>query len=467
VTRSRAELEAELQATKMELAEHRAHLEMLIGDGVMALCHNEYRLKEETAAIEAIIRGLLTEQASDQDTERVVLDACLRATESKAALAGVLQGSGAFAVTATAGPLLDNCGVSAAQAEQKRRGIPVRGIFGSALQVDEPLICNDIAEHPDGADLPMGHIPIRNILGVPVKSDEEIVGLVAVANKDGGYEPADLETLSRLVAVMTVARRYRSAFGDARQAATRLEREVAERTAELGAVNRELESFAYSVSHDLRAPLRAIDGFSAAFIEDHWELVGPEGHDQLTRLRGGVKRMGRQIEDLLQVSRLATRKLEQRPVDLSALAREILEDLAAAEPAREVALDIAPGLVVRGDEALLRAAIQNLIGNAWKFTAGRRPARIQVGQEQRDGGETYFVRDNGAGFDMAFAHKLFGVFQRLHDASEFPGSGVGLATVQRVIHRHGGEVTAEGEVGRGAVFRFTLPGGSREVTNDR
>ena len=235
-----------------------------------------------------------------------------------------------------------------------------------------------------------------------------------------------------------------------------LEHRVFERTAQLETANRELEAFSYSVSHDLRAPLRAIDGFSQALLEDHAEQVDTEGKDHLRRVRTAAQRMAELIDDLLDLSRVTRAEMRRERVDLSELAQDIVSQLEKSEPERRVEFFVKDDLVVNGDPSLLRVALENLLGNAWKFTGERTPARIEFGIEEQDGQRVYFVRDNGAGFDMAYADKLFGPFQRLHAATEFPGTGVGLASVQRIIHRHGGRVWAEAEVDQGATFYFTL-----------
>jgi PAS domain S-box-containing protein len=237
-----------------------------------------------------------------------------------------------------------------------------------------------------------------------------------------------------------------------------LERRVLERTAELQAVNRELEAFAYSVSHDLRAPLRSIDGFSQLLLEDCADSLDAEGQDYLQRVRAASQRMAQLIEDILALSRITRREMHRELVDLSALVREVAAELGQCDPDRRVEFVIAEGVVVDGDAGLLRVVLENLLGNAWKFTARHPRARIEFGVTQHDGKEAYFVRDDGAGFDMACADRLFGAFQRLHSVTEFEGTGIGLATVQRVIHRHGGQVWAEGVTEQGATFCFTLGG---------
>jgi len=235
-----------------------------------------------------------------------------------------------------------------------------------------------------------------------------------------------------------------------------LERRVAERTAELEAANKELESFSYSVSHDLRAPLRAIDGFSM-LLQKHLDAgLDATGQGHLDRVRSATQRMGHLIDDLLRLSRTTRSEMFRRDLDLSELARVIAADLQVASPERKVDVSIAPGMTAHGDPTLMRAVLENLLGNAWKFTAKQAEARIEVGRLEKGQGNIYFVRDNGAGFDMRYVDKLFGAFQRLHAVTEYAGTGVGLANVQRIIHRHGGRVWAEGEPDRGATFYFTL-----------
>ncbi len=237
---------------------------------------------------------------------------------------------------------------------------------------------------------------------------------------------------------------------------TELEQRVIERTAQLEAANRELEAFSYSVSHDLRAPLRSIDGFSQALLEDYAGKLDEMGKDYIARVRAASQRMSQLIDDMLMLSRVTRREMKRETVDLSALAKTIAAELARTQPERQVEFIIAPGAVVKGDAELLRAMLENLLGNAWKFTSKNAGGKIEFGITEHDGRTAYFVRDNGVGFDMAYADKLFKAFQRLHAPSEFPGTGIGLATVKRIIHRHGGEVWAKGEAGKGATFYFDL-----------
>ena len=237
-----------------------------------------------------------------------------------------------------------------------------------------------------------------------------------------------------------------------------LELRVAERTRELGAAVRELEAFGYSVSHDLRTPLRALDGFSQALLEDYADRLDDVGRDYLERIRQGSRRMGMLIDDLLGLSRVTRTPMEPVEIDLAAMARSIMADLTTADSGRPVELQAPATLPASGDPRLVRIALHNLLDNACKFTRLTARPRVELGAVERDGVTSYYVADNGVGFDMAHAHKLFGAFQRLHRLDEFEGTGIGLATVQRIIHRHGGWITAKGSPGEGATFEFTLTG---------
>ncbi|MEN9226770.1 MAG: CHASE3 domain-containing protein [Thermostichus sp. HHBFW_bins_43] len=243
-----------------------------------------------------------------------------------------------------------------------------------------------------------------------------------------------------------------------RQLNQTLEQRVEERTLQLELANRELEAFSYSVSHDLRAPLRSIDGFGQALLEDYNDQLDAVGQDYLRRIRAATQRMGQLIDDLLMLSRVTRSELKRDWVNLSQLAHGIAQELEQSNPQRSVLWSIEPDLMAYGDPRLLRVVLENLLDNAWKFTAKQPQAHIEVGSHWQDHERIYFVRDNGAGFDMHYADKLFGPFQRLHPSEDYAGTGIGLATVQRIIHRHGGHIGAEAALGKGAIFSFTLGG---------
>ncbi len=299
---------------------------------------------------------------------------------------------------------------------------------------------------------------IRSSMTVPLLAHGHTLGTITFVMAESGrhYDERDLalaEDLARRAALLIDNAKL---FTETQQLNTELEQRVQERTAHLTAVNKELEAFSYSVSHDLRAPLRAVDGFSQALLEDYNDKLDDIGSDFLNRIRSESQRMGQLIDDLIGLSRYSRTEMKLADVDLSQMVREIAGELKAKEPHRDVEFTIQTDVTTCGDERLIHAALQNLIENAWKFTSKTPNVRIEFGCF--NGGETieYYVRDNGAGFDMAYVNKLFGAFQRLHAMTEFSGTGIGLATVQRIIHRHGGSIRAEGKLNEGASFYFTL-----------
>jgi len=251
-------------------------------------------------------------------------------------------------------------------------------------------------------------------------------------------------------------RRQAKLLAESEQAALELAETRAELVRDLEHKNRELESFSYAVSHDLRAPLRRIDSFSRAVLESQGDRLDEAGQRFLSRVREASQHMSQLIDDVLHLSRVTRADLRDQEVDLSSIAGLILARLQESEPERKMDAKVRPGVLVTGDSQLLKIAMENLLANAWKFTAKEPESRIEFGMMQAGGEATYFVRDNGAGFDMTYNDRLFGPFQRLHPQGEFPGNGIGLATVQRIIHRHGGRVWAEGLVGQGATFYFTM-----------
>ena len=283
---------------------------------------------------------------------------------------------------------------------------------------------------------------------VPILANGQSIGTLSVADIDNPDRRFKDDEISLLMA-----------FAD--QAALALEKarllsEAEQRTAELAATNQELEAFSYSVTHDLRAPLRGIDGFSQALMNEYSDVLDEQAQHYLQRVRIGRERMGQLIDDLLALLQVTRGEMRRENVDLSDLARTIVTGLQERDPQRQVEFVIQDGVALNGDTRLLRVALENLLGNAWKYARKKEEARIEFGLTEADGKPTCFVRDDGSGFDMAYADRLFGAFQRLHDASEFEGSGVGLATVQRIINRHGGRIWAESAVGEGATFYFTL-----------
>ncbi|HEY0796979.1 MAG TPA: CHASE3 domain-containing protein [Acidisarcina sp.] len=314
-----------------------------------------------------------------------------------------------------------------------------------------------------------GTVPLRNLLIIPLSASGTVMGvLVAARYSASAFLFQDEQLLSvvadRIATALDRANAYeaeRSARRTAEESAQQvralnaeLEQRVAQRTSELEATNKELEAFSYSVSHDLRAPLRTVDGFSLALQEDYSAALDVAGADFIRRIRDGVQRMGQLIDALLQLSRITRAELTREPVDLSQLATDIAAELQQQNPDRRILFTIQRGLQAEGDPKLLRVGLENLLGNAVKFTGKTDEAHIELGHSVQSG--EFFIRDNGAGFDMKYAPKLFTAFQRLHGEKDFKGSGIGLATVARVIRRHHGSIRAEGQVDRGATFWFTL-----------
>jgi PAS domain S-box-containing protein len=309
---------------------------------------------------------------------------------------------------------------------------------------------------------------VREVLPGTEQRWIETFGRVALTGEPARFEEyhAGLGRYYEVIAYRPRPRQFAVVFTDvteSRRAAenvgrlnTELEERVRQRTAQLEAANHELEAFSYSVSHDLRAPLRVLDSYSAALLEDHGDRLDEEARKYLEGIRSAAGRMDQLIADLLGLARVSRAAVTRHPVDLSQLARRTAADLAAHDPGRQVEFRIPDSLPVEGDPHLLQLVIENLLGNAWKFTNMRSRAVIELGTTERDGERVYFVRDDGAGFDMACAGKLFAPFQRLHPGHEFPGTGIGLATVQRILQRHGGRIWPEAAIDRGATFYFTL-----------
>ncbi len=297
----------------------------------------------------------------------------------------------------------------------------------------------------------VARLNVHSFAVVPIRARGAIIGTLSMVRSG----PGRAYTTDHLTLLQDMADRAGLAIETARLYDD-LERRVRLRTADLEIVNKELEAFSYSVSHDLRAPLRAIDGFSHALLSDYSSQLDEQGRTYLERVRAGTQRMTQLIDDLLSLSKITQASLSRERVDLTDVARRVLIELGGRDPTRKITTRVADGLVVQADPRLLTVMLENLLGNAWKFTSKQPAATIEVGKEMRDGETVFFVRDNGAGFSMEHATKLFAPFQRLHAADEFEGTGIGLATVKRVVTRHGGRVWAEAEPGQGATFFFTL-----------
>jgi PAS domain S-box-containing protein len=306
------------------------------------------------------------------------------------------------------------------------------------------------------AQQPLIEPPTGSAIAAAIVSAGRRIGTIRVANKrEGGFTETDERILTQLADLAAVGLENARLYAE-------LEDRVRRRTQELEQSNRELEAFSYSVSHDLRGPLRAIAGFTGLLRDRHYETIDAEGRRYLDRVLAGTQRMSSLIDNLLELGRVTRTEIKWEPVDLSSLAQSIANRLRETAPVRAATITIEPDRMVYGDLRLMEIALENLLDNAWKFTAPRPDAQIRFGaQPDRAGDTVFYVQDNGVGFDPRYAANLFGVFQRLHASSEFPGTGVGLATVQRIVQRHGGRIWAEAEAGRGATFYFTIARGGQ------
>lgn len=336
------------------------------------------------------------------------------------------------------------------------------GSCGTAAFENRQVIVADIASDPlwgDFRELALGY-GLHSCWSTPIVCSEgKILGTFAIYYREPRQPvPAELELITRVTHITRMAIERKRADEKILILNANLERRVEERNSELRAANKELEAFAYSVSHDLRSPLRAIDGFSRIVVKNYAEQLDDEGREMLGMIRGGAQQMGRLIDDLLNFSRIGRQALERVPIDMAALVESVFDDLAGRETGRNFHLDLHPLPTAYGTPAMIRQVWVNLISNAIKFTKACPVAEIEIGaNDGGDGNWIYFIKDNGAGFEMKQIDRLFGVFQRLHSAEEFEGTGVGLALVKRIVERHGGHIRAEGEVNRGATIFFTLP----------
>ena len=323
-------------------------------------------------------------------------------------------------------------------------------VSGWAMLNQQPAIVPDIYDDPR---IPVdAYRPtfVKSLVMVPIRPRDPIGAIGTYWAVQRQASPAEIELLQALANTTAVAMENVQVYAE-------LEQRVATRTAQLEAVNHELESFSYSVSHDLRGPLRAISGFTE-FLAQELEAPSDQVRGYLGKVQEGAKRMGELIDDLMGLARVARKPLNTAELDISALAKRVAAALREQQPRRPVELVVADGLKARGDSGLVTIVLENLLSNAWKYTGKTAAPRIEVGaQPASGGGWTFFVRDNGAGFEPRYVDRLFKPFERLHTQSEFPGNGVGLATVQRIVHRHGGRIWAEAKLGEGATFHFTLP----------
>ena len=417
---------------------------------------SDARVQRQIALLQAIIRVFRETLAceTEEDVARVCLNIAGDLTGSAYGFIGELNAEGLFDTKALSDSGWNACEIPRAEAETLLRSMPNRGINRIGLRERKTWIINAPDSHPDAVERPPGHPAIMSFMGVPMRFLEGITGVIALANKERGYGPDDQEDMEALaVAVVEVINRRR-----AEKKIHELNEELTHHVQQFELANRELEAFSYSVSHDLRAPLRHITGFVELLNKRETEALDDKSRHYLQVISDAARKMGVLIDDLLSFSRMSRAEIMKSRVDFNELVRHVVGEMKEESAGRDIDWEIGPLPAVDGDASLLRQVMINLVANALKFTRSRPRARIGIGAvTDRPGEILFFVRDNGVGFDMKYADKLFGLFQRLHTQEEFEGTGVGLANVQRIIHRHGGNTWAEGSPDGGAVFWFSLP----------
>ncbi len=467
VSLNRADRERE--RAEEDMKRNRDHLDELVAERTAELAKTnealrveiiERRRLEEIAKLEeARLRSVLKISQHPSASMRELLDLAL---DEAIALSGSKFGylyyynedTREFTLHAWSKDVMKECAIREPQTIYQ---LEKTGLWGEAVRQRKAIVVNDFsAPHPLKKGYPEGHASLFRYFTIPVFSEGRIVAVVGIANKPTDYTDADVNQLTFMMDSVWKIIERKQAEEEIRRMNEELEQRVVERTSRLEATNKELEAFSYSISHDLRAPLRGIDGFSNLLLKDYGDKVDGQGKDYLQRVRNATQHMGQLIDELLKLSRITRVEMRREKVNLSGLAATIVDELHGTNPDRHVEFIIQEGLIEEGDPHLLEIALQNLLNNAWKYSRNKQTATIEFGSLVRDNSKVYFVRDNGAGFDMRYVDKLFGAFQRLHSANEFEGTGIGLATVQHIIHRHGGNVWAEGEVNNGATFYFTI-----------
>ena len=349
-----------------------------------------------------------------------------------------------------------------AEGRGRHYNIEEAGVWVDCIRERRPVIHNDYASVPLRKGLPEGHAQVIRELVVPIFRGDRIVAILGMGNKLQAYNDEDIHTVTLVADLAWEIAERKRAEEEIRKLNDELEQRVIQRTAQLEAANKELEAFTYSVSHDLRAPLRHISGFSKILTEEYGSNLPTDAQHHLQRIQEGTRRMGLLVDDLLNLGRVGRQGLRLQVTSLKPLVDEVISESLPDTAGRQVEWKVGDLPFVECDPALMKQVFQNLLSNAVKFTRPRSQAVIEVGQKDQEGTPVVFVRDNGVGFSMKYADKLFGVFQRLHRAEDFEGTGVGLATVQRIVQKHGGRIWAEAELDKGATFYFTL--GASEKT---
>ncbi|MEZ4598339.1 MAG: ATP-binding protein [Syntrophotaleaceae bacterium] len=413
------------------------------------------RARRELSLLHGIIRIFREIPACESEDEvaRLGLRIAEEISGSAIGFIGELNPEGRFDTTTLSEAGWEACGVPRSEAAEMLRNMPNRGFLRAGIETGESWIVNNPDAHPASVTRPSGHPRITSFLGVPLRFMGGITGMIGLANKQGGYSPTDQEDIETLsVAFSEALNRLR-----AEKKIRELNRELQRHLRQTEVANKELEAFSYSVSHDLRAPLRHITGFVQLLHNRDLTALDEKSRHYLDVISESAERMGVLIDDLLSFSRMGRAEMMQISVDLDRMTREIIAELEEETSDREIEWKIGDLPLVTGDKSMLRLVMENYVGNALKFTRHRPVAKIEIGGDADPQMFRVYVRDNGVGFNMKYRDKLFGLFQRLHGPEEFEGTGVGLANVRRIINRHHGETWAEGEEEKGATFWFSLP----------
>ena len=426
-----------------------------ISKDVSELVETQHQLQRSRSRLESLFRLAHTTFESEQELMDYAVEEAVRLTGSEVGYAHFMEaGQIDLTLFAWSRKARELC----AAPVNRKYSLDQAGVWADCARLGQPVIHNDYETLPDRKALPDGHIRIKRHLSVPVMDAGRVVMIAGVGNKVGEYDESDARDLQLYMTEAWHLLRRRQAEFDLRQMNAELHERVRARTSELQELVEELDAFAYSVSHDLTTPLRHVMQYAALMEEDHGALLDADSRRYLGKIRDGLARMHDRIDALLRLSRTSRSEVELSDENLSALALSQLEQLQESEPDRRVTCKVQPGLVGHCDRKLIEIVLQNLLGNAWKFTRRQPEATIEFGAIEEEGRRIYFVRDNGAGFDMAKAKRLFGAFQRFHDDESFPGHGIGLANVRRAVRRLGGRVWADSAAGQGATFYFTLGG---------